>query len=351
MGYEVDFIAVGQGSRNGDAFALRYGNLFGSRAEQAVVVIDGGTLDSAQQLVQSIRTHYQTNEVQFVVSTHLDADHASGLSVVLEQMDVKNLLLHRPWEHAGEIRSFFANGQITMANLAEKLKRSLQNVKDLETIANRKKIPITEPFAGVSTTDGAMLVLGPDEEYYESLICHFHRTPEAKESLIARAFAAASERLSRVLESWDHETLGEPEENATSPENNSSTILLFTVDNQRLLFTGDAGVPALTRAADFAALRGIPLDGSKLFQVPHHGSRRNVGPSILNRVKAASSFISCCADGAPKHPSQRVVNALSRRGSQVYPTKGRHIWERCQAPERPNWSTIQPAPLLAEFDE
>jgi beta-lactamase superfamily II metal-dependent hydrolase len=351
MGYEVDFLGVGQGSRNGDAFALRYGNLFGSRAEQAVVAIDGGTIDSGERLAQAIRMYYQTNEVQFVISTHLDADHASGLSVVLEQMDVKHLLLHRPWEHAGEVRSLFANGQISAANLAEKLKRSLQNVKDLETIANRKHIPITEPFAGVSTNDGTLLVLGPDEAYYESLVCHFRRTPEARESLIARAYAAGGEILSRVLESLNHETLGEPEENATSPENNSSTILLFTVDNQRLLFTGDAGVPALTRAADYAALRGIPLDGLKLLQVPHHGSRRNVGPTILNRVKASSSFISCCADGAPKHPSQRVVNALIRRGSQVFPTKGRHIRDHFQAPERANWTAIQPAPLVTEFEE
>jgi beta-lactamase superfamily II metal-dependent hydrolase len=169
--------------------------------------------------------------------------------------------------------------------------------------------------------------------------------------LITRAYTAVSDRLARVLESMQVETLGEPEENATSAENNSSTIILLGLEGRRILFTGDAGVPALTRAADYAAARGISLVGMNVLQAPHHGSRRNVGPSILNRIQAGSSFISCCKDGAPKHPSQRVVNALIRRGSNVFPTRGRHIRESAQAPARINWSPIEQAPFVAEFDE
>ncbi|MBF4307570.1 MBL fold metallo-hydrolase, partial [Vibrio anguillarum] len=42
MGYEIDFLGVGEESKSGDAIALRYGNLHGHRDEQTVVVIDGG---------------------------------------------------------------------------------------------------------------------------------------------------------------------------------------------------------------------------------------------------------------------------------------------------------------------
>ena len=49
MGFEVDFLPVGEGEKSGDAIAIRCGNLNGSRNEQFVMVIDGGTLDSGMR--------------------------------------------------------------------------------------------------------------------------------------------------------------------------------------------------------------------------------------------------------------------------------------------------------------
>jgi hypothetical protein len=54
MGYEIDFLPVGEGEDSGDAIALRFGSLFGPRSEQTVVVIDGGFKESAEGLVSHI---------------------------------------------------------------------------------------------------------------------------------------------------------------------------------------------------------------------------------------------------------------------------------------------------------
>src|SRR5437879_1107232 len=99
---------------------------------------------------------------------------------------------------------------------------------------------------------------------------------------------AAARAIKWIAEKWDSEVLVEPEPDAVSPENNSSMILLLTVDGRHYLFTGDAGVPALTGALDYAAT--VPIDWSLLSfaQEPHHGSKRNVGPSILNRLFGSS---------------------------------------------------------------
>ena len=56
MGFEVDFLPVGDGEMSGDAITLRWGNLFGPRDHQTVVVIDGGTKQSGQNLVQHLKT-------------------------------------------------------------------------------------------------------------------------------------------------------------------------------------------------------------------------------------------------------------------------------------------------------
>ncbi len=126
MGYEIDFLPVGDGSKSGDAIAIRYGNLYGSRSEQTVIVIDGGTKVSGQKLVEHIRNYYGTNVVDLVVCTHPDGDHASGLSVVLEELTVKRLWMHRPWEYSSTIRDAISDGRATDNSLAETLSESIQ---------------------------------------------------------------------------------------------------------------------------------------------------------------------------------------------------------------------------------
>ena len=114
MGYEADFLPVGDGERCGDAIALRFGNLAGSRNEQEVWVIDGGTKESGEALVAHIDKYYHTDRVDVVVSTHPNSDHSSRLSVVLEQMSkVGLLLMHQPWNHAEDIRRLFDDDRVS----------------------------------------------------------------------------------------------------------------------------------------------------------------------------------------------------------------------------------------------
>lgn len=56
VGFEIDFLPVGEGERSGDAIAFRYG-LPGS---YRVMVVDGGTKASGEKLVEHIRLHYGT---------------------------------------------------------------------------------------------------------------------------------------------------------------------------------------------------------------------------------------------------------------------------------------------------
>jgi len=105
MGYEIDFLAVGDNSQSGDAIALRYGDLHGHRDGQRVVVIDGGFSDDGSRLAELICTHYKTETVDLVVSSHPDCDHAKGLKTLLGEMSVGRLWMHLPWEHTDDIAS------------------------------------------------------------------------------------------------------------------------------------------------------------------------------------------------------------------------------------------------------
>lgn len=351
MAFEVDMLAVGDESRSGDAIALRFGNLSGSRSEQTVVIIDGGTLDTGGKLVDHIAKYYGTSKVEYVIATHSDSDHVNGLKVVLEKMSVGTLLMHKPWEHAADIKRDFRDRRFTVTGLSSKIERALADASDLEDIAVKKGVSIVEPFAGIGTNDGKILVLGPSLDYYQSLICDFRKTPVAKVAsggMMTRAATAVREAVSWIKETLQIETLDDSGE--TSAENNSSAIVLFTLDGEKLLFTGDAGIPALTNAADFALSVGISLGDLRFLDVPHHGSRRNVGPTILNRIKAKTAFVSACPK-SDKHPSKKVVNALIRRGSTVYHTCGTNLHHQKEAPTRADYGPVAPLAFSEYVEE
>jgi len=366
MGYEVDFLPVGEGERCGDAIALRFGNLTGSRNEQKVWVIDGGTKESGEALVAHIKKYYGTDRVDVVVSTHPDSDHCSGLSVVLEQMKVGVLLMHQPWNHAEEIRCLFEHDRVTtsgieewLLRIEEWLLRSVEDARELEKIAKREGIPIREPFS-----DDFEFVLSPSKAFYKEQLANFRCiSKDAQKAVVVQLLKelfGKSKEAESVSETWFQETLTDPEPDATSAENNSSVVLLLRLDDEFWLFTADAGVPALTEAANCAQKRGIDLKTVKFIQVPHHGSKRNVGPTILNRiigpVKPPESYdkialVSASIDGQPKHPAKKVVNAFKRRGANVFATQGKVLWFHSDdAPARDGWTKPTPLPFYKEVD-
>jgi beta-lactamase superfamily II metal-dependent hydrolase len=359
MGYEIDFLPVGDESKGGDAIALRYGNLYGSRSEQTVVVIDGGYTDDGEALVQHIREHYGTDTVNMVISTHSDRDHITGLEVVLEEMRVGQLLMHLPWQHSGmltEARKYAFKSRM----LDEKLEKSFQAASDLEAIATRKDVPIVEPFAGMQTEDGTLRILGPSEAYYESLLTEIEaKGAQVQLSAIQeylRKLAKAAAKL--VPETLWIETLRN--DGDTSPTNNSSVITLLTVDGRKSLFTGDAGIPALEQALDILEAEGFEPGTLRFVQIPHHGSRRNVGPSALDRLlgpKGQSTRHSTAFASVPpknpehKHPSKKVTNAFHRRGYNVHVTQGSGKWHYHNAPGRGGWSSSVPVEFHDRVEE
>jgi len=368
VSYEVDVLAVGKESRSGDAMAFRYGD-FSHPSRFRVVVIDGGFQESGEELVTHIREWYGTNRVDLQILTHPDSDHVNGSHAVLEQMDVQQLWMHRPWDRAADVCDVLV-GNTTQRAVSDRFKRSIDGAYELEKLAIKKGVPITEPFQGLLSADQQLAVLGPSEGYYNELCAAFieGRTDTASTALslggLLGQLAAGARKVANIIhEAWDQEALTEPGPNDVTPMNNSSVILLAKLDDDFFLFTGDAGVAALTHAADFAESRGFVLRNNiKYIQGPHHGSKRNVGPAILNRLigpivlqgttTSKSAFISAAKEDNLKHPSKRVTNALNRRGAWVSATQGQtQCFRSLDVPGRPNWVAISPITFTSEYDD
>jgi beta-lactamase superfamily II metal-dependent hydrolase len=371
MGFEIDFLPVGEGEKSGDAIAIRHGNLHGTRSEQFVMVIDGGTIDSGDALVEHVQQVYRADSVDLVVSSHPDADHASGLTRLLGELKIGRMWMHRPWEHSADIRHMFSDGTLSNDRLSDKMRRALSNAWNLDKIARRRGIPVSEPFSDgeVNGQYPFLRVLGSTERYYQSLLPGFRDMPESRDAvadLLRSGFGAfvkgaVATVAERVLERWDVETLVEPEDDATSSENNSSAVILLQIEGKDFLFTSDAGVPALERAVGMAELLGVNLPSCRFQQVPHHGSKRNVGPRLLDRLAGPrlpasglenkSVFVSAAKEGEPKHPAKKVVNAYMRRGARVLATQGVGISLSEGAPARQGWGPATPLSFSYEVED
>lgn len=364
IGFEIDFLPVGSGDRSGDAIAIRYG----APGNYKVLVYDGGTKESGQALVDHIKNYYGTTRVDYLVNSHPDADHASGLSVVLESMVVGELWMHRPWNYSKIILDYFKDGRITDNSLAERLKEKMSAAYALEQLANKLHIPVYEPYRGASI--GEFVVLSPERDWYiHELISEFAKSPEQKKAVsfadggLAKAFEAiakaASKAITWVSEIWTYETLRNTVQ--TSAENESSVVLFGQIDGKGILLTGDAGVRALDATASYAESKNVSLPNVLNFiQMPHHGSRNNVSSEILDRIvgprkayddgtTTKTAFVSASRDSST-HPRTVVMNAFIRRGTKVVATKGQTKRYPHNMPPRDGWISATPLAFSSKVE-
>lgn len=337
MGYEIDFLPVGDS--NGDAICVRHGNAL---TGYTIYVVDGGYAPTGQAIIDHLNTFYGAPTfIDHVVLSHADNDHVAGLIRVVEHFDVGTIWMNRPWRFAAEIIDAF-HGNYSVDGLAKKIRDAYPLLANLEDLADSKGIQINDAFA--YTQIGAFTVLAPTRERYLELVPQFDRTPESYAKPVKGILAKlgdAIKQLAHFFETWGEEAL-EANPAPTSPSNESCVVQLANFDGRAALLTADAGPDALNRAADAAALLGR-LSPPTFVQVPHHGSRRNVTPTVLNRwlgdvlpegSQTRGTAFCSVGNNKPEYPKRRVSNAFLRRGYPVYKTSGSWLQHQHEMPER-----------------
>ena len=355
---EIDFLPVGEKSKSGDAIAIRYGEVGGVHQ---VMVVDGGCLTAGDNLVAHLRECYGNNVVvTHAVCTHSDGDHASGLRRVIEELPVMNLWVHQPWNHVSYLNPSF-KGNWSDENLAWHLRHDcFPIISDLCDLAEEKGVPLREPFAGEII--GPFTVLAPSMSRYLGLVPDMDQTPvtKAQDSFIMDVIRKAMASVFGTAEAWGIETLKDPAADATSVPNETSVVLFSHVNDKRMLLTADAGVGALNEAVAVAEHLSLNILSPDLIQMPHHGSRHNVGPTILNAILGEKLWsengmrgwaIASCAKECLKKPYRSVTNAFRRRGYKTGQTKGSLINWRVGYDLRPGLSGVPEIPFYPMVED
>lgn len=361
MKCEVEFLAVGDGCRPGDAIIARYGDI----NSYQLMIVDGGNAETGETIVRHVQRYFSGQPISHVLLTHSDIDHASGLRTVVQNLDVRNVWLHMPWCVSNAGRHLFRDPRWTEDGLTKAIVGEYDIIREIALKSIEKNVTVNMPFQGHAV--GPFRVMSPSFNAYLHLVPQFDKTPDAneeaiaaagywigKESLVSRVVASLQAKVASWMpESWGVEGLRDG--GVTSASNESSVVLYGQFNESgNMLLTGDAGICGLTWAANYAESQRLPLRAFQFVQIPHHGSRRNVGPTILNRLigeplpygspATFRAYVSAPKDD-DAHPRKIVLNAFTRRGANVYATQGQSIVSYGGFPARPDYVDIYPIPF------
>lgn len=356
MAYEIDFIGVNKSacSSDADAICLRWRDGDGYK----VGIVDGGFEAHGKAMVEHLNKYYFTgrkaedNVIDFIVVTHADQDHVSGLKVVIDNFTVGKLYMNRPWKYAGELLPVVRDGRTTVNSLKDDLKKAYSSIAEIEELAISHGIEICDAFEGVCI-ESKLQIVSPSKGFYLQLLAESPKT-SAEEQLkekriISKGFSRIKESILNVFEDFGIETLREGEK--TSAENEMSVVLLGCFDDSSFLLTGDAGIRALGNAISYMGSESIDVrSGISFYQIPHHGSRHNVSPSLLDKLLGAKLqrdialrcnrvAVASVAENSD-HPRKMVTNAFIRRGVRVYKTNGGTICHSHGAMPDRDWGAV-----------
>ncbi|MCZ4289941.1 ComEC/Rec2 family competence protein [Hoeflea alexandrii] len=356
---ELDFLPIGK-KNSGDAITIRY-SIDGI---ENIHIVDGGYTDDGKSVCSHVDKYYGKNKtINHLVVTHPDRDHAGGIKFIIDNCDVGVLWMNRPWIYASEIIDRFSRFS-NVNNLEQRLRDIYPYVHAAEKAAQDKGIEIREAFQGSKIGD--FTVLAPSKQRLLDLIVESDKSPqiakiqESEEgAFLEEGILGKLRKLAKAL--WGQEDFSGEK---TAAENEMSVVQYANICGSRVLLTGDAGREALEEAVNYAPIAGIAFPGIDKFQIPHHGSRRNVSTELLNAIlgerlqskpehpgNAFTALVSAAKED-PDHPRNAVIRAIWHRGGQAVSTEGISVRSPAgDAPPREGWTPVTPIPYPDEQEE
>lgn len=329
--YIVRFFKVGEKSKGGDAILIVFYDDSIPQNKPHVILIDGGYKQTASQIVSYIKS-LGLSKIDYMFNTHPDGDHINGLIEIVENSDLQigKLIFNRPWVDSGITSSDFCDKRKTDKSVNQDLTKCFSSAADLEQKAlNRVVNGVKKPIAILRPTQGNIIddyiwILGPSKQQYADHILAAdglpnNRMKDKDGNFVPYTYEPEDYDSSKGSIQWF-------EDEETSPVNETSLILAFNSPDKLYLFTGDAGKECLCDALNFYKEVNFAnrYDDFDIMQLPHHGSRKNINPEIINAVNADTYIISCPPDGKQEgHPSQRLINKILEinKRAKIYQTK------------------------------
>lgn len=343
IGYEIDLLPVGNADRSGNCIVLRYGNLHKGLRAQKVIIVDGGFKENTDDLKNHLRQYYNCEwegklHIDLVVITHAHIDHMGGILGLIqdEEVEILSIWTHLPWNNISP--AWFRDGRITRNSLKGNLEDAFNMLKNI--VDKRKSsIKLNDTFNSFELSGASFYPLSPSESFFKKCIAQCSKTPTPDDAIEEMKYPQSTGYSKNYeYENYKKGNIKWDDTEGTDPVNESSIVFLWEYYDWKILFCGDAGKEALENAIEKAQKEVINLNDIDIIVMPHHGSRRNVNPDLMENLKGTDTacYISCVRGDEPHHPSSRLVNMLREKGFKVFSTSGATLHRGVNAPDR-NW--------------
>jgi hypothetical protein len=330
-------------ARHGDALWLEYGH----PSSPHRMLIDGGPRSRRLREILTGRLT-EIDHLDLLVVTHIDADHISGILDIFEDPTVplsSRDIWFNAWQHLPTDQLGASQGEALSGTIR---RRRLPWNRDFDEKA--VVTPDEGDLPAVTLPDGLVLtVLSPTRQALADLRPVWKREVE-KAGLIpgkaAEQYAAQADLLGDAR--IDPEELAKvPYEDDRSEANGASIAMLAEFEGKALLLTGDAhgGILAagLRRLARQRGVDRIRLDA---FKLPHHGSKYNLSPDVLNLIECERYLVSTNGD-IFGHPDPVAVSRIVAAGDDVtlefnYRAVSTERWDSSRMRRRFRYRTVYP---------
>ena len=255
------------------------------------VVIDAGV--DEEQILQCLREHlpFWDRQIDWIVPTHLDADHIGGFPAVLDRFQVQNLLLPRDTKQTADFERF-------------------------------EEAVLREQDAGARLVTAQ---LGADVPVKPTWLLRVLYAPTARAPTQQPDFQPQTE-----TQLWDAKTLNELN---PSDSNNRSTVLSFQYGQVSVLLTGDLEEPV----EQALVARGM-VTKHTILKVGHHGSKSSSSDAFLQVVQPEVALVSAGQNNRYGHPADSILHRLRHYGAKnilrtdelgsiELSTDGRTVWQ------------------------
>lgn len=312
-------------AENGDCLVLTYGT--GTRHH---ILIDGGTEGTEDALRGYLETIPEASRhFDLIVLTHIDNDHIGGMLKLLEDPPAgfgfddfwfnafhhlaPEGLLGEPALNAGEGMLGVAEGEALTAYLLESKER-WNKAFDHKAVV----VPADpEPLPRIPLGDGATItLLSPTIEKLESLRHDWKAWLDAHGQEPYKGDPLPGQEESVLGTTTDLAALaGRTFHSDSAPNNGSSIAFLFQWGDKTILFGADAHPKVLKIGLErLCGENGQPRLELDALKLPHHGSKANCSPALLDCLSSKRFLIS--TNGAvSSHPDDetlaRIITAMA----------------------------------------
>jgi competence protein ComEC len=235
------------------------------------VLIDGGP--SSEKILTCLEQYvpFYDRTIELIVLTNTDFDHLNGLSTVIERYQV--------------IQFVTSDG-----------------VHESDPLIKFGDVLVSNQLSAVPIEQGDIIKVGSDQTKTQ-LVFNVLWPPDTIEQNVA-IFSG------QLSESNRSQILGASAKRGDL--NERSVILLLLEGDKKILLTGDTG-----DQTEKLLLKQGKLPDIDILKVGHHGSKYASGTEFLESLKPEIAIISVGAKNRYGHPTQEVLERLSRVGSII----------------------------------